>query len=187
MSPRKKTATPMEFILLGTLAENPMHGYDLFKLLNQPGGLSEIWHINQSNLYAILDGMESEGNLVSHLIQIGNSPTRKEFHITATGSMIFEKWMLEPVLHGRDMRQVFLAKLYFAVKDGPDTALKLVNKQKSITEVWMQGILATIRDLTVEDEYDRLVLDSRLKQITGWMEWLDECAQSQIINRQIKK
>jgi DNA-binding PadR family transcriptional regulator len=177
----------MEFILLGIIAENPMHGYDLFKVLNQPGGLSEIWHINQSNLYAILDGMESEGNLISHLIQIGNSPTRKEYHITSTGSMVFEKWIQEPVLHGRDMRQEFMAKLYFAVKDSPDTAMKLVKKQKSIAEAWMQDIQTTINDLTVDDEYDRLVLDSRLRQITGWLDWLDECSQSQIINRHITK
>jgi PadR family transcriptional regulator, regulatory protein AphA len=177
----------MEIILLGILAEKPMHGYDLFKNLNQPGGLSEIWHINQSNLYAILEGLESQGYLVSHLIQIGSSPTRKEYHITTAGSLVFEHWMQEPVLHGRDMRQTFLAKLYFAVKDSPDSAMKLVIKQKSIAEAWMEDILTTMRDLTVEDQYDRLVLDSRMKQINAWLEWLDECSQSQIINRHFKK
>ncbi|HEX7555512.1 MAG TPA: hypothetical protein VF338_02725, partial [Leptolinea sp.] len=91
------------------------------------------------------------------------------------------------VLHGRDMRQVFLAKLYFAVKDSTDTAMKLVLKQKSIAEAWMRDILSTMRDLTVEDQYDRLVLDSRLKQIIAWRDWLDECTQSQVINRRMKK
>lgn len=176
----------MEIILLGFLAEKPLHGYDLFKTLNQPGGLSDVWHINQSNLYAMLEGLESEGYLVSHLIQIGSSPTRKEYHITASGSMTFEHWMQEPVLHGRDMRQVFLAKLYFAVKDSPETAMKLVMKQKSIAEAWMEDIKTTLRDLTVEDQYDQLVLDSRMRQISGWLEWLDECTQSQIVNRRIK-
>lgn len=177
----------MEIILLGILAENPMHGYDLFKTLNQPGGISEIWHINQSNLYAILDGLESEGYLISHLLQIGSSPMRKEYHITVSGSVLFKQWMQEPVLHGRDMRQIFLAKLYFAVKDSPETAMKLVMMQKSIAENWIEGIRMTLRDLTEEDQYDRLVLDSRLKQTTAWLEWLDECSLSHIINRQAKK
>ncbi len=177
----------MEIILLGFLAEKPMHGYDLFKLLNQPGGLSDVWHINQSNLYAMLDGLETEGYLVSHLLQIGSSPTRKEYHITASGTLVFEQWMQEPVLHGRDMRQVFLAKLYFAVKDSPETAMRLVLKQKSIAEAWTEDVQTAIRDLTIEDIYDRLVLDSRLKQISGWLEWLDECTRSQIINRRLPK
>jgi PadR family transcriptional regulator AphA len=183
MSPRKKSTTPFDIILLGFLSENPMHGYDLFKLLSQPGGLSDVWHVNQSNLYAMLEGLESQGYLISHLVQIGSSPMRKEYHITAAGSMAFEKWMREPVMHGRDMRHIFLAKLFFATKNGPDTAMKLVMKQKSIAEAWRQDILTTLDDLTVEDLYDRLVLDSRLKQINGWLEWLDECSQNQIINR----
>jgi hypothetical protein len=135
----------------------------------------------------MLDGLESQGYLISHLIQIGSSPTRKEYHITASGTVVFEHWLQEPVLHGRDMRQIFLAKLYFAVKDSPETALKLVKKQKSIAEAWLEDILTTLGDLTVEDQYDRLVLDSRQKQINAWLEWLEECTQSQIINRHFKK
>jgi PadR family transcriptional regulator AphA len=183
MSPRKKTSTPFEIILLGFIAENPLHGYDLFKVLSQPGGISDVWHINQSNLYAMLESLEAQGYLISHMIQIGSSPMRKEYHITAAGSMVLEKWLQEPVRHGRDMRQIFLAKLYFAMRENPDTAMKLVTKQRSIAEAWKQDVLLSLQDLTVEDEYDRLVLNSRLKQICAWLEWLEECAHDQLIHR----
>ncbi len=183
MSPRKKSTNPFEIILLGFFQENPLHGYDLFKIVSQPGGISDIWHVNQSNLYAMLDNLERNGYLISHQIQIGNSPVRKEYHITKTGLELFEKWMIEPVLHGRDMRQMFLAKLFFAVKDNPDTAYKLVTRQKRTAEAWKQSILETMRDLTIEDQYDRLVLDSRLKQTNAWIEWLEECTDNQIVNR----
>ncbi len=186
MSPRKKNTSPMEIMLLGFLDERPMHGYDLFKTLSQPGGLSEIWHINQSNLYAMLESLEKNGYLISHLMQIGNSPTRKEYHITAAGSLLFEHWLKEPVLHGRDMRQIFLAKLYFAVQNGPGTAMALVKKQKSIAEAWLAEMQKAMQDLTVEDQYDQLVYDSRIRQISAWLEWLSECEQSQIINRRVR-
>ncbi len=185
MSPRKKSISPMEIMLLGFLREKPMHGYDLFKVIKQPGGLSEIWRINQSNLYAMLDSLEKDGYLVSHLIQIGNSPTRKEYHITAAGSLLFEQWMKEPVLHGRDMRQVFLAKLFFAVQDNSDTALSLVKKQKSISEAWLAEMKAALHNLSVEDQYAQLVYDSRIRQISAWMDWLNACEQSQIVNRRV--
>jgi DNA-binding PadR family transcriptional regulator len=186
MSPRKKTTvSPMEFILLGIISETPMHGYDVFKILSQPGGMSEIWHINQSNLYAMLDGLEENGYLISHLIQIGNSPTRKEYHVTSAGTTVFEKWVREPVMRGRDMRQVFLAKMFFAIKESPETIRILVNKQKSITNIWLMDIESTINELTAEDEYDRLVLDSRRRQIIGWLDWLDECMQSPVSNRRL--
>jgi PadR family transcriptional regulator, regulatory protein AphA len=183
MSPRRKSNTPYEIILLGLLFENPMHGYDLYKIISQPGGLSEVWYLSQSNLYAMLEDLEKQGLLISHLIQIGNSPVRKEYHLTSSGLSTFEKWMQEPVLHGRDMRQMFMAKFYFAVKDSPESASQLIKKQQSIAEAWKSDIQTLMNELTVEDEYDRLVLQSRLKQINGWIEWLDECAQSQIVSR----
>ncbi|NMB54094.1 MAG: PadR family transcriptional regulator [Leptolinea sp.] len=183
MSPRKKTSTPFEIILLGFIAEKPLHGYDLFKVLSQPVGISNVWHINQSNLYAMLDSLEAQGYLISHMIQIGSSPMRKEYHITAAGSMVYEKWLREPVLHGRDMRQIFLAKLFFAMRESPDTVVKLITTQRSIAEAWKQDVLLSLQNLTVEDEYDRLVLNSRLKQISAWLEWLEECAHDQIVHR----
>jgi len=184
MSPRKKSSNPYEIILLGFFQENPLHGYDLFKVISQPGGISDIWHVNQSNLYAMLDNLEENGYLISHLMQIGNTPVRKEYHITQAGTTRFEKWMVEPVLHGRDMRQMFLAKLFFAVKDKPETALRLVTTQKSIANAWKSSILENMRELTIEDEYDRLVYTSRLRQIDAWLDWLNECMDSQIINRE---
>lgn len=175
MPPRKKTAvSPMEFILLGMISETPMHGYDVFKILQQPGGMSEIWHINQSNLYALLDGLEKKGYLLSHQIQIGNSPTRKEFHLTSSGEGLFEKWVREPVNHGRDMRQEFLAKLYFALKENPETIKTLVTRQKAIIDQWLAEIDASLSELTIEDVYDHLVLESRKKQIIAWRDWLNE-------------
>jgi PadR family transcriptional regulator, regulatory protein AphA len=164
----------MEFILLGMISETPMHGYDVFKILQQPGGMSEIWHVNQSNLYALLDGLEEKGYLLSHQIQIGNSPTRKEFHLTSAGAAIFDKWVREPVNHGRDMRQEFLAKLYFALKENPETIKTLVIRQKAIIDQWLADIDASLSELTVEDVYDRLVLESRKKQIIAWRDWLNE-------------
>jgi PadR family transcriptional regulator, regulatory protein AphA len=164
----------MEFILLGMISETPMHGYDAYKILQQPGGMSEIWHINQSNLYALLDGLEERGYLLSHQIQIGNSPTRKEFHLTSTGAAVFDKWVREPVYHGRDMRQEFLAKVFFALKENPEAIKTLVTKQRLIIDQWLADIEISLSELTLEDVYDRLVLESRKKQIRAWLDWLDE-------------
>ncbi|GAP20388.1 hypothetical protein ADM99_00490 [Leptolinea tardivitalis] len=183
MSPRKKIANTMEIMLLGLLDGEPMHGYDLFKYLSRPDGLSRVWHINQSNLYAMLDSLEQDGSLESQLIQVGNSPMRKEYHLTAEGTQRYKQWIREPVLHGRDMRQVFLAKLYFALKESSETAFELVQKQKAVTETWKREVEASMQNLNADNEFDRLVFCSRLKQISGWQEWLDDCAGSLLLNR----
>jgi hypothetical protein len=80
----------------------------------------------------------------------------------------------EPVNHGRDMRQEFLAKLYFALKENPETIKTLVTRQKAIIDQWLADIDASFSELSIEDVYDRLVLESRKKQIIAWRDWLNE-------------
>ncbi len=54
----------MEYILLGFVAQGPIHGYDLHKKIGEPQGIGLIWRIKQSQLYALLDKLEKDGLLV---------------------------------------------------------------------------------------------------------------------------
>jgi DNA-binding PadR family transcriptional regulator len=152
-----------------------MHGYDLYKLLRQPGGLSMIWHINQSNLYAMLDKFVKEGYLTSQLIIVESSHSRKDFSITPKGLDAFQSWMLEPVQRGREMRQLFMAKLYFALKTGNSMAEKLVNAQYQWVSLWEQEIQTKMDGINREQDYERLVLQSRKLQVSAWRKLLDQC------------
>ena len=50
----------LEHILPGLLCLGPAHGYDLYKKINNFEGISLVWHIKQSLLYAVLDKLEIE-------------------------------------------------------------------------------------------------------------------------------
>jgi DNA-binding PadR family transcriptional regulator len=175
MISHSKTSIQVEGVLLGLLADNPMHGYDLYKALRQPGGLSLVWRINQSNLYAILDKMEKEGYLSSEQIVVENGRPRKDFHITAEGLRCFQQWMHEPVQHGRDMRQFFMAKLYFALKDSRETAEHLVDEQYKLVIQWSKEVQSKLEELSSNKDYDYLLFQSRLYQISAWLELLTQC------------
>lgn len=73
-----------EILILGILYDNPMHGYDLDRLINDRG-IRQWADIGFSSIYYLLDKLEAKG-LVSTLGAEGKS--KKAFSITYQGKEI---------------------------------------------------------------------------------------------------
>ena len=73
MCPMTPTPLTIEWSLLGLLRQQPMHGYELHQMLSTAEGLGLIWHLKQSQLYALLERLEERGYLSSTLEQIGRA------------------------------------------------------------------------------------------------------------------
>ncbi|SHL08409.1 PadR family transcriptional regulator [Rhodothermus profundi] len=131
----------IDFVLLGLLAPGPRHAYALYQELRRPDGLWLVWRLKLPRLYAILDRLERAGLIRSELVAQSRRPTRRVFHLTPDGAARYQQWRTEPVRHGRDIRQVFLAKLYLARRDGLEIARTLLENQQTLCREW----LATLR------------------------------------------
>lgn len=172
---RSQNPFSLEYILLGFLFESPIHGYDLYKKISNFEGISLIWHIKQSRLYALLDKLEADGLLSSNMIPGEAYLNRKEFQITSLGRKTFMTWVTNPVMHGRDMRQEFLAKLYFAQKSGIEIFLKLIEEQSKVCAEWLSNLQNSYSKTTDEQTYERMIFQYRISQTQAMMEWLDYC------------
>lgn len=175
MSPRIQAPLSFEYILLGLVNEGPIHGYDLYKRYTSLEGVSLVWHIKQSYLYAYLDKLEAQGSLKSFKVQEGNFPLRKEYHITAVGEAALTEWIGEPVAHGRDMRQEFLSKLYFALKISQMMAKSLIEKQQAACSGWLETALSAYQSVAENQIYERMVFQFRISQIHSFLDWLANC------------
>jgi PadR family transcriptional regulator AphA len=164
MSPMIRRPIQMEYVLLGFLNENPQHGYSLHQRLTQPGGLGRIWRVKQSQLYALLEKLEAAGYIASEMQTQEAYPPKRVFSITANGKSAYQAWLATPVRRPNQMRQEFLAKLYFALQDAPALSSLLDNQQR-VCNQWR----ATLEDegdrLDPHAAYDRLVVDYRLAQV----------------------
>src|SRR5215207_5283006 len=107
-------ALTIEYALLGYVYERPVHGYEIYQQLSAATGLWQVWHLKQSQLYALLTKLEEAQYLAATLQPQDARPPRKIYHLTETGRNAYENWLTTPVTHGRQMRIEFLAKLYFA-------------------------------------------------------------------------
>jgi PadR family transcriptional regulator AphA len=173
--PKAVEPLSLEYALLGLIAQQPRHGYDLHKELSNLEGIGLVWHVKQAHLYALLDKLESRGLIKSQLIPSTSHPPRKEYHLTEPGQRRFEGWMLSPVEHGREIRQDFLAKFYFARLYGERTARRVIESQREVLNK-LHARLETEGDaLSAPQTYEKQVYQFRMKQIQAFIEWLDSC------------
>lgn len=163
-----------EYIILGYIFGQPMHGYDLYRLLNTDPAMAEIWHVKQAMLYALLDKLEEMGMLTSEMIHQDTYPSRKQFSITPQGLAAFTEWKATPVEHPREIRQEFMARLYFAFRSSRGEARHLLLQQRQVCYRWLEIYLEHTAEAD-EDEFTHMLIDYKQSQITSILEWINYC------------
>jgi PadR family transcriptional regulator AphA len=173
MSPsRRRTSLSIEWSLLGFLAERPMHGYEISQRLSQAAELGLVWHLKQSRLYALLTRLEERGYVDYTMEPQDSRPPRKMYALTPEGRAALNTWLQSPVEHGRDFRLEFLAKLYFAQREGEAMLRTLFKMQRSLCQRWLARQQGTL-DALDPGSFEWLVYRFRLGQVQAIVEWLD--------------
>jgi DNA-binding PadR family transcriptional regulator len=131
--PMVKQPLTIEHALLGFVRQQPMHGYEIHQRLQASAVLGMVWNIKQGLLYAHLTRLEEEGLLTSQAAPTGMKAARKMLQLTEAGEAAFLQWVRSPVVHGRDFRIEFLAKLYFSRQESTAVALELAARQRWAT------------------------------------------------------
>jgi PadR family transcriptional regulator AphA len=174
MSPLARSPLMLEHALLGFVRQRPTHAYEIHQMLQQSENLGMVWHLKQSQLYALLARLEDAGYIASTTEPQGSRPPRKILRLTGEGRAAFEEWVAAPVEHGRDFRLEFLAKLFFARQQGSETVARLIEAQRRACAKWLDDLHAMAAHSTPHS-YDWLVLQFRAGQIRAVIDWLALC------------
>ncbi len=171
MCPMVRRPPGMEIALLGFLLDGPQHGYQLHQMISDPVGLGLIWHLKQSQLYALLNKLEGDGCITSTLQNQDPHPPRRVLELTSMGREAFMDWVSSPVTTPRLIRQEFLAKLYFVSKENADMARQLIDKQRSVCQRWLAEFKTQIT-ASEPQSYRWVLYQYRLGQIEALLQWL---------------
>jgi PadR family transcriptional regulator AphA len=171
---RAQNPLSLEYILLGFLDQEPIHGYDLYKKLGEMNGIALVWRVKQSYLYALLDKLEKDGLVTSKIVPGESFLSRKEFQLTDMGKQNFQTWLTSPVKHGREMRQEFLAKLYFAQSAKNYLYQKLIQEQLQVCSEWLSSLKNDLSKQTNEQPYKQVILKYRISQTRAMINWLND-------------
>jgi PadR family transcriptional regulator AphA len=183
MSPRLSPPLTIEYALLGLLRQQPRHGYEIYHQLADPTGLSLVWRLKQSQLYALLAKLEGKGYVTQTLEPQDARPPRKVFELTDLGCQAFLDWVQSPVGRGRGFRLDFLAKLYFAQREGSPVVVKLLDRQQAASQAWLAEQQAQAEGLSDTHPFDWLVHQFRISQTKAMLDWLDTCRETLALNQ----
>jgi DNA-binding PadR family transcriptional regulator len=192
---------PAEYAMLGLLEGQPMHGYEMFQQF-ESGTLGEIVHLEMSQMYAFLKKLERLHYVESQLELQGTRPPRKIFHLTAAGRETFFLWLTQPVEKPREVRILFLIKLYFVRRYLPEQTRSLIDGQIVACQQFLDHLEARQHAETLatgtsrtggenrensgsENEgskdgqsdsafFDHVVLRGRIYQTRSLLDWLSE-------------
>ncbi len=158
--------------LLGFLLAKPLHGYDLYRKVNQE--LGPIWHLGMSQMYAILSSYQRQGWIGTRLESQRAHPARKMLEVTPAGHQAFHAWRRQTARGMRELRIDFFLRLYFARQAGSAEARKLIDRQRQAVSREL-ALLAEERAATdkAENGFHRLAWDFRIHQLTTALKWLD--------------
>lgn len=177
-----RTTISPEPALLGFLRQAPLHGYDLYKQVSAQ--LGPVWHLGQSQMYAILKEYEARGWVRTIWQTQGGRPPRKVLELTPAGSQAFDAWMAQSARGLRELRVDFLARLYFARTQGKQPLRQLLDRQIQATRRELDNFRAADQN---SSEFTDLVRNFRVEQLYAILQWLEETRRKTFTTRPLLK
>jgi DNA-binding PadR family transcriptional regulator len=171
-----------EFALLGFLIAGPCHGYDLH--LRFVSELGHIWHLSQSQAYAILKRLEQHGDVKAKSVAQEKLPARQMLHITAQGRRRFDEWMERISRNSRSIRLEFLTRLYFARIYKPEKVGCIYEAQSNEVKSEIDRLETLLANLPPEQEFNQFSLDLRLRQMKLIQEWMGDIKAAMIDSKE---
>jgi DNA-binding PadR family transcriptional regulator len=163
-----------EFALLGFLSQGEAHGYELHQRLVRE--LGQIWHVSLSQVYNILNRLEEKGYITGETREQDKLPPRRTFHVTESGKERFESWLhAASGVSVKAIRIEFLTRLYFARTISLELAQEILEKQIEETKKGIDRLTSVHQTLNSKNEFNRLAVDFRIRQLASILNWLDEC------------
>jgi DNA-binding PadR family transcriptional regulator len=162
-----------EFALLGFLIAGPSHGYDLHQRFVTE--LGQVWHLSQSQAYAILKRLENRGDISAQIVEQEKLPARQMLHITEAGRRRFFEWLeLGIGRTARSIRLEFLTRLYFTQMHRPENIGQIYKAQSIEIESTIVRLESLLEHLPPDQVFNSLSLDLRLQQMRLIQNWMAE-------------
>ncbi len=162
----------LKHALLGLLAQESRHGYDLKNAFEAM--LGGTWPLNIGQVYTTLARLGRDGLVESEVVPQDLLPDRKVYSLTEVGREALEHWLAEPTKESIRLKDEFFVKLLVHQLVASDNSLDLVWKQR---QVYMQKLaqLTALRTDPSLDDVTKLLIEGAILHVEADMEWLDLC------------
>ena len=162
----------LKFALLGLLAQEPRHGYDLKNAFETT--LGGTWPLNIGQVYTTLSRLERDELVESQVVPQELLPDRKVYALTEAGQEELDRWLVEPTKGSIRLKDEFFIKLLVHQLVASDGAVALIWKQR---QVYMQKLaqLTALRSDPVLNPTTALLVEGAILHVEADLEWLNLC------------
>lgn len=162
----------LEFVPLGFLVEEPIHGYELYRRFGET--LAGLWRISESQMYATLKRLEDHGFVQGSSPEKVAAASRRVLSPSAAGKSLFDAWLLEPsVCNPKVVRLEFLTRLFFARRLAPGSVAGLFESQRAIFINTLERHAANRGSPGTGFDVFDLALAFSESQLRSALDWLD--------------
>jgi DNA-binding PadR family transcriptional regulator len=162
-----------EMALLGMLYEAPGYGYELHRRVITD--LGQVWHLRQSQAYAIFKRLEAQGDISMEKFPQEKLPARQLLHMTPQGRKRFLEWLDNPSGgSSRAIRLEFVTRLYFLQMYMPEKLVQAFTRQRKEAEKHIKRLEKMRAEIPEEQIYNSMSVNLRLEQLKSVLEWLDD-------------
>lgn len=165
--------------ILGLLAKNPQHGYELKGAFEDASG--GFWNINYGQIYITLDRLVKKGLVEISLEEGGEGKghERKIYSITPKGLSELRAWLTRPVNKIRPLRDELFVKLALMNPENPEPILQLLTEQRQLYLIKMSELTRKKHQLKKSVGKDTaltdLLIDAALFHAEADLRWLEHC------------
>lgn len=183
--PRRTRSNPLALAVLCTLAERPMHPYEVAQTLRSRAKHEAI-KLNYGSLYNVVDALERDGLVEAReTVREGRRPERTIYAPTDAGLREMSDWLSD--LLGTPVREypAFVAALSFVAALPPAEAADLLRGRAGALAVQLEEIrghlrasddLGVPRVFVVEDELRAALTETELDFVQRLVKDIDDGA-----------
>jgi DNA-binding PadR family transcriptional regulator len=170
----------LKYGILGLLAEQPLHGYEVKSRFEEL--LGGTWEVNIGQVYATFQRLERD-DLIEAVGERGDRG-KLAYRLTDAGRQNLEEWLETPEAEPQPMREEVYVKLLLGNRLGNGSLERLLSRQRSVhvqrlkdlaeledqaRQENQRGVVLMLKGAILHTEADLKWFEACIEDIQGWV------------------
>lgn len=164
----------LKYGVLGLLAEQPLHGYEVKTRYEALFG--GTWELNIGQVYTTLQRLERDG-LVDAVGERGDRG-KQRYGLTDAGKVVFQQWLQDPEDEPQQLRQDIYLKLLLISRLANGDLENLLTRQRRVYLQRLKDLGDLERRARQEGRFDLVLLvQGAILHTEADLKWIEVCAE----------
>jgi DNA-binding PadR family transcriptional regulator len=158
--------------ILGLLAQEPRHGYELRAAFEALVGGDDIWAVKPAQIYSTLARLEEGGLVYQESVEQDGGPEKRIYSLTPVGREELTQWFTTGV-PGEHHRDEFFVKLMLSLYGGVDP-FGVIRAQRNRLYQDLHALTARRNGIDARRELAQIfLLDKSIMHLEADLRWID--------------